>query len=86
MTYQAGEVPAAQNLERTRHDDEQRPGGAGEHDHASCSRDVAASCPRRLLLDAGATVVLRAGSKAGVLRADAVPVVMRLPLTGVRWA
>ena len=86
MTYQAGEVPAVRNLERTRHDDGQHPGDAGEHDHASCSRDVASSRPRRLLLDAGATVVLRAGSEAGVLRADPVPVVMRLPLTGVGWA
>ena len=86
MTYQAGEVPAVRNLERTRHDDGQRPGDADEHDHAHRSRDVAAGHPGRLLLDGGATVVLRAGSEAGVLRADPVPVVMRLPLTGVRWA
>ena len=76
MTYQAGEVPAVRNLERTRHDDGQRPGDADEHAHAHRSRDVAAGHPGRLLLDADSGIVLRAGSEARVLRADAVSVVV----------
>ena len=84
MWHRAGDVPS--RTQRIFHDDELIRADARCPEDARDAGKPVAGRPGRLLLAAGAAVVLRARREAGVLRADAVAVVVRLPLTAVRPA